>query len=102
VRAGDVYAVVAPADPDLTTLQAAVRLARLLALASVRETEAEVDLGEVQASLTAIREALESIRGLKVQLTNIGSTSVGVSAALDKLRDAILAWITRAERELVR
>jgi hypothetical protein len=102
VRAGDVYAVVDPADPDLTTLQAAVRLARLLALASVRETEAEVDLGEVQASLTAIREALESIRGLKVQLTNIGTTSTGVSAALDKLRDAILAWITRAERELAR
>jgi hypothetical protein len=102
VRAGDVYAVVDPADPDLTTLQAAVRLARLLALASVRETEAEVDLGEVQASLTAIREALEMIRGLKVQLTNIGTTSTGVSAALDKLRDAILAWITRAERELAR
>ena len=100
VRAGDVYAVVDPANPDLTTLQAAVRLARLLALASVRETEAEVDLTEVQASLTAIREALESIRGLKVQLTNIGSTSVGVSAALDKLREVILAWITRAERQL--
>jgi hypothetical protein len=100
VRAGDVYAVVDPADPDMTTLQAAVRLARLLALSSVRETEADVDLGEVQASLTAIREALESIRGLKVQLTNIGSTSAGVSAALDKLREVILAWITRAEREL--
>jgi hypothetical protein len=100
VRAGDVYAVVDPADPDMTTLQAAVRLARLLALASVRESEADVDLGEVQASLTAIREALESIRGLKVQLTNIGSTSAGVSAALDKLREVILAWITRAEREL--
>jgi hypothetical protein len=100
VRAGDVYAVVDPADPDLTTLQAAVRLARLLALASVRATEAEVDLGEIQASLTAIREALESIRGLKVQLTNIGSASAGVSAALDKLREVILAWISRAEREL--
>jgi hypothetical protein len=25
-----------------------------------------------------------------------------VSAALDKLRDAILAWITRAERQLAR
>ncbi len=102
VRAGDVYAVIDPADPDVATLQAAVRLARLLALATLRQSEAEVDLGEVQASLMAIREALESIRGLKVQLTNIGSTSAGVSAALDKLRDAILAWITRAERELAR
>jgi hypothetical protein len=100
VRAGDVYAVLDPADPDPTTLGAAVRLARLLALTSVRESEAEVNLVEVQASLTAIREALESIRGLKVQLTNIGTTSAGVSAALDKLREAIVAWITRAEREL--
>ena len=56
VRAGDVYAVIDPADPDAATLQAAVRLARLLALTSLRENEAEVDLGEVQAALTAIRE----------------------------------------------
>jgi hypothetical protein len=97
VRAGDVYAVLDPADPDLTTLGAAVRLARLLALTSVRESEAEVNLAEVAASLTAIREALESIRGLKVQLTNIGTASAGVSAALDKLREAIVAWLTRAE-----
>ena len=97
VRAGDVYAVLDPADPDPTTLGAAVRLARLLAITSVREHEAEVDVAEIQASLTAIRETLESIRGLKVQLTNIGTTSAGVSTALDKLREAILAWITRAE-----
>jgi len=100
VRAGDVYAVLDPADPDPTTLGAAVRLARLLALTRVRETEADVNVADVQASLTAIREALESIRGLKVQLTNIGTTSAGVSAALDRLREAIVAWITRAEGEL--
>ena len=52
VRAGDVYAVIDPADPDPATLQAAVRLARLLALTSLRETEAEVDVAEVQAALT--------------------------------------------------
>ena len=100
VRAGDVYAVIDPASPDVATLQAAVRLARLLALASLRESEAEVDLAEVVASLTAIREALETVRGLKVQLTSIGTASAGVSEALDKLREAILAWIARAEREL--
>lgn len=100
VRAGDVYAVIDPADPDRATLQAAVRLARLLALATLRESEAEVDLGEVQAALTAIREALEVVRSLKVQLSNIGSTSIAVSAGLDKLREAIFAWIARAEREL--
>jgi hypothetical protein len=100
VRAGDVYAVIDPADPDPATLQAAVRLARLLALASVRETEAEVDVAEVQAALTSIRECLETVRALKVQLTSIGTTSENVSKALDKLREAILAWISRAEREL--
>ena len=100
IRAGDVYAVIDPADPDKATLEAAVRLARLLALATLRESEAEVDLGEVQASLTAIREALEAVRSLKVQLSNIGSTSAAVSGGLDKLREAILAWIARAEREL--
>jgi hypothetical protein len=100
VRAGDVYAVIDPADPDVATLQAAVRLARLLALTSLRESEAEVDLGEVQAALTSIREALEAIRSLKVQLSNIGSTSTAVSVGLDKLREAVLAWITRAEREM--
>src|SRR5689334_13970726 len=100
VRAGDVYAVLDPADPDPTTLGAAVRLARLLALTSVRESEAEIDVPEIQASLRAIRECLETVRSLKTQLTSIGTTSDNVSKALDKLREAILAWITRAEREL--
>ena len=100
MRAGDVYAVIDPADPDRATLEAAVRLARLLALTSLRENESEVDLGAVQTSLTSIRECLETVRGLKVQLTTIGSTSENVSKALDKLREAILAWITRAESEL--
>ncbi len=100
VRAGDVYAVIDPADPDPATLLAAVRLARLLALTTLRESEAEVDLGEVTACLTAIREALETVRSLKVQLTNIGTSSAAVSQGLDKLREAVLAWIARAEREL--
>ncbi|MEA2673308.1 MAG: hypothetical protein QOI92_500 [Chloroflexota bacterium] len=100
VRAGDVYAVIDPANPDMATLQAAVRLARLLALATLHGSEAEVDIGEVRAALTGIRETLELVRGLKVQLTNIGTSSENVSKALDKLREAVLAWIARAEREL--
>ena len=100
VRAGDVYAVIDPADPDPATLEAAVKLARLLALTSLRENDAELDVAEVQTALTGIRETLELVRGLKVQLTNIGTSSDNVSKALDKLREAILAWISRAEREL--
>jgi hypothetical protein len=100
VRAGDVYAVIDPSNPDPSILEAAIRLARLLALASLRENEAEVDLAEVQAALTGIRETLELVRGLKTQLTSIGTTSDNVSKALDKLREAVLAWIGKAEREL--
>jgi hypothetical protein len=102
VRAGDVYAVLDPGDPDRTTLEAAVRLARLLAVTSVREQAADVDVAAVQSSLMEIRQALEAVRGLKVQLTQIGTTSAGVSAALDKLREAVLAWLARAEADLRR
>jgi len=100
VRAGDVYAVLDPADPDPTTLGAAVRLARLLAVTSARESEAEVNVAEVAESLNEIRQCLEAVRSLKTQLTSISSTSDNVAKALDKLREAVLAWIGRAEREL--
>ena len=100
VRAGDVYAVIDPANPDAATLEAAVRLARLIALTTVRESETDVDIAEIEKALTGIRETLEVVRGLKVQLSNIGTTSDNVSKALDKLREAVLAWISRAEREL--
>ena len=100
VRAGDVYVVVDPADPDPTTLHAAVRLARLLAVASLRESESELDTATVQEALTGIREALEVVRAVKVQLTSIGTTATNVSATLEKLREAILIQLSRAEREL--
>jgi ribosomal 50S subunit-associated protein YjgA (DUF615 family) len=100
VRGGDVYAVIDPADPDASTLQAAVKLARLLAVTTLREHEAEVDLAAVEQSLTAIREALEAVRSMKTQLTSISTTSTQVSTMLEKMREAIIAWIARAEREL--
>ena len=101
VRAGDVYCVIDPADPDPATLEAAVRLARLLALASLREHEAAIDAAALTETMTAIREQLENVRAMKVQLTSIGTTSGQVSASLDRMREGILAQVVRAERELV-
>ena len=98
VRAGDVYAVLDPADPDPATLLAAVRLARLLALASVRDPGAPLDTSSITEGLRTIREALEVIRALKVQLTNIGTSSTNVSNSLDKLRAVVIASIEQAER----
>jgi DNA-binding transcriptional ArsR family regulator len=100
VRAGDVYCVIDPLNPDPSTLEAAVRLARLLALASLREHESEVDAAAIGEALIAILEQLEPVRGMKVQLTSIGTTASAVSMALDRLRDGILAQIRLAEREI--
>ena len=100
VRAGDVYCVVDPEAPDHATLEAAVRLARLLALASLRETEVEVDAAAIGAALTGIREQLELVRGLKSTLTSIGTSAKDVTAGLDRLRDGIVARVAEAELEL--
>lgn len=100
VRAGDVYCVLDPEAPDRAVLEAAVRLARLLALATLREQESEIDPTAIAAALTAIRNQLDAIRALKVQLTSIGTASQAVNAGLDKLRDGVLARVVEAEEQL--
>jgi hypothetical protein len=100
VRAGDVYCVLDPAAPDLATLEVAVRLARLLAMSSLRETEAEIDSAAIGAALTGIREQLDVIKGLKAQLTSISGAASGVSTGLDRLRDNVIARVVEAEAEL--
>ncbi len=100
LRAGDVYCVVDPAAPDAATLEAAVRLARLLALQTLRERDVEVDAAAVAKALNGVREQLETLRSLKLTLTSIGSSARDVYAGLDKLRDGILARLTEAEAEL--
>jgi hypothetical protein len=100
VRAGDVYCVLDPAAPDTATLEAAFRLARLLAVATLQEREVEVDAAAIQAALTGIREQLELIRRLKTQLTSIGTTAKGVSEMLDDMREMILARVCEAEAEV--
>ena len=102
VRAGDVYCVVDPAAPDAATLEAAVRLARLLALQTLRERDVEVDAAAISESLKGVREQLETLRALKQTLTSIGTSAKDVNAGLDRLRDGILARLTEAEAELRR
>jgi hypothetical protein len=100
VRAGDVYCVLDPAAPDAATLEAAVRLARLLALTSLRDVEVEVDAGAIHAALAGVREQLEVIKGLKSTLTSMGNHAREVSTGLDRLRDGIIARVVEAEAEL--
>ena len=102
VRAGDVYCVVDPAAPDPGSLEAAVRLARLLALVSLREQAVEVDGSAIATALAGVREQLDLIKGLKATLTSIGNSSRDVSAGLDRLRDGVIARVAEAEAELRR
>ena len=100
VRAGDVYCVVDPATPEPATLEAAVRLARLLALQTLRDRDVEVDAAAIGKALNGVREQLETLRALKATLTSIGTSAREVHAGLDKLREGILARMSEAEAEL--
>jgi hypothetical protein len=97
VRAGDVYCVVDPADPDASTLEAALRLAKLLALAALREIDAEVDVEAVRAALLAVRAELDALKGIKATLTSISNSAAGVQQTLDRLREAVIARVAEAE-----
>jgi len=100
VRAGDVYCVIDPAAPDVVSLEAAVRLARILAVASLRESQSEVDAAAIAVALRGIREQLDVIKGMKAQLTSISGAAGTVSTGLDRLRDNVIAQLVAAEAEI--
>ncbi len=96
----DVYCVIDPEAPEPATLEAAVRLARLLALASLVDREVEVDAAAIGAALNAIREQLDVVRSLKAQLTSISTATKAVWSGLDQMRSNILARVAEAEAEI--
>ena len=100
IAGGDVYCVIDPDSPEPATLEAAIRLARLLALASLAERDVTVDAAAIATALTAVRQQLELVRQLKSQLTSIGNTTRAVATGLDEMRAAILARVTEAEAEI--
>ncbi|HET9346792.1 MAG TPA: hypothetical protein VFO05_13950 [Candidatus Limnocylindrales bacterium] len=102
VRAGDVYCVIDPANPDPATLDAAIRLARLHAIAGLRDAAAEIDGEAIRAALSAVRTELEAIKGIKATLTSIAKSTISVQAVLEELRETVLARIAEAEAEIRR
>ncbi len=96
----EVYCVIDPESPEPATLEAAVKLARLLALASLTEHEVEVDAAAVASALNGIREQLELVRTLKSQLTSISNATKAVWTGLDSMRSAILSRVADAEAEI--
>ena len=100
VRGTDVYCVLDPQTPDAAILDAAVRLARLYALASLRITDNEIDPQVLADALAGIRAELDLVRSLKMQLTSIGSAAREVGSGLDRLREQVLARLAEAEVQL--
>ncbi len=96
----DVHVVVDPEAPDTAYLEAAVRLARVLALATLQEREVDVDAAAIGRALAGVREQLEAIRALKTQLTSVSNATKAVWMGLDTLRTGILARVVEAEAEL--
>ncbi|MFI5255104.1 MAG: hypothetical protein ACHQ15_06580, partial [Candidatus Limnocylindrales bacterium] len=96
----DVYCVIDPEDPQPAVLEAAVRLARLLAIASLQERAVEIDARAVGVALRGIREQMEQIRALKAQLTSISTSTKGVWNGLDALQAGVLTKVAEAENEL--
>jgi hypothetical protein len=100
MRGGDVYCVLDPAAPDRAVLQAALRLAKLHAIASLREVEAEVDVEAIRVALAGVRGELDALKGIKATLTSIATSATGVQGTLDRLRDAVIARVAEAEAEI--
>lgn len=100
VRYGHVVCVIDPQAPDAVTLSAAVRLARLHALAALATDSERIDVARLSAALDALKAELDVVRRLKMQLTSIRDTAADVAGGLDKLRDALLVRLGEAEAQL--
>ena len=100
VSGEDVHVVVDPDAPDPAYLEAAVRLARLLALVKLGERDVEVDAQAIGRALAGVKEQLEAIRALKTQLTSVANVTKSVADGLDAMRAGILARVAEAEAEL--
>jgi hypothetical protein len=96
----DVHVVIDPEAPDRAYLEAAVRLARLLALATLTEREVEVDAQAIARALAGVKQQLDAIRAMKTQLTSVANVARQVGDGLDTMRAGILARVAEAEAEL--
>jgi hypothetical protein len=96
----DVWCVLDPEGDDTTALEAAVRLARVLALNNLREVAAQLDVHEVADALHDIAGELQRVQSMKSKLTSIGTVAREVSTALDEMRTGVQRHLRRVEDQL--
>jgi len=96
----DVYAVFDPEADDDAGLEAAFRLARALALLTLRERAGQVDVPAITAALDEIGQQLAVVQGMKAKLSSIGNAATDVKSALDLLRAGVLRSVRAVEDQL--
>ena len=89
-----------PDDPSDPAFGAAIRLARALAMAAVRNGGELLDIAAVRGDLDGIRDQLKAIRSMKAKLSSVANVTLEVRNALDVLREGVLACVTAIEGNL--
>ncbi len=96
----DVYCVYDPEAGDAVALEAAVRLARALAIASLRASSVQLDVAAVQESLADIVRQVGEVQGMKARLTSISTAATDISRTLDTMRIGVLRGVKDVETQL--
>jgi hypothetical protein len=89
----DVYAVYDPEADGGVGLEAAFRVARVMALLTLRESTGQVDVAGIGEALQDVQFAVENVRKMKTRLTGIGSAAQEIATLLDELRERVLASV---------
>ena len=96
----DIFCVHDPEADDAIALEAAYRLARCLALASLRDASVQLDVPAVESALDDIIRQVGEVQGMKVRLTSISGAADHVSRTLDGMRLNILRNVKDVEAQL--
>ena len=95
-----VFCAVDPEAPDLATLEAAYRLAKITAR-NLRRTEGSgADLSALRDAIEALRTRLDSVKEIKKTLTAVDKATEKARDELDALRTAIAAEVDRIEEQV--
>jgi hypothetical protein len=89
----DVYAVHDPESDGGVGLEAAYRVARVMALLTLRESTGQVDVAGIGEALQDVQFAVENVRKMKARLSGIGSAAQEIATLLDELRERVLASV---------
>ena len=96
----DVFCVYDQEADDAVALEAALRLSRILALASLRESSVQLDVPAVQDALAEIVRQVGEVQGMKSRLTSISNAANDGAGTLDRMRAGILRSVKDVEAQL--